>query len=257
VSDAGALLKGERQQLILRELASSGRVVATDLQDRLGVSAYTVRRDLDELAGAGRLQRVHGGALARSVVAATYEARREQGVAGKRETARAAATLLQPGQVAILDGGSTALALVDAIPDGFAGTFVTHSPSVAEALGRHPNLEVVLIGGTLDRRAMVAVGAQTIEAYGRITADVCFLGVWSLHAEHGLSERYPEEADVRRVLLGRADRVVGLASRPKLGTVAPFGIGPATALTHIATERDVPQELLAPFAELGIHVVRR
>jgi DeoR/GlpR family transcriptional regulator of sugar metabolism len=250
------LLKGERQRLILDELASSGRVVAADLQERLGVSAYTVRRDLDELAGAGQLQRVHGGALARSPVAATYEGRREQGVAGKRETARAAATLLEPGQVVIVDGGSTALALVAAIPEGFAGTFLTHSPPVAQALGRHPNLEVVLIGGTLDRRAMVAVGAQTIEAYRRITADVCFLGVWSLHAEHGLSERYPEEAEVRRVLLERADRVVGLASRPKLGTVAPFGIGPATALTHIATERDVPGELVAPFEELGIRVVR-
>jgi DeoR/GlpR family transcriptional regulator of sugar metabolism len=249
-------LKGERQRLILDELASSGRVVATELQGRLGVSAYTVRRDLDELAGAGRLQRVHGGGLARSPVAPTYEGRREQGVAGKRETARAAATLLEPGQVAILDGGSTALALAEAIPADFSGTFVTHSPPVAEALGRHGSLEVVLVGGTLDCRAMVAVGAQTIEAYRRVTADVCFLGVWSVHAEHGISERYPEEAEVRRVLIERADQVVGLASRPKLGMVAPFGIAPATALTHIATERDVPDEVLAPFVELGIHVVR-
>jgi DeoR/GlpR family transcriptional regulator of sugar metabolism len=77
-----------------------------------------------------------------------------------------------------------------------------------------------------------------------------------VHAEHGISERYPEEAEVRRVLLERADRVVGLASREKLGTAAPFGIGPATALTHIATERRVPDELLAPFVELGIEIVR-
>lgn len=250
------LLKSERQGLILEELASTGRVVAADLQNRLGVSEYTVRRDLDELAGAGQLLRVHGGGLPPSQVATSYEGRREQGVAGKRATARAAATLLEHGQVVILDGGSTALALVDAIPHGFEGTFVTHSPSVAEALGRHAGIEVIVVGGTLDRRAMVAVGAQTTEAYGRITADVCFLGVWSLHAEHGLSERYLEEAEVRRLLVERADRVVGLASRPKLGTVAPFTIAPATALTHIATERDVPDELLAPFVELGIHVVR-
>ena len=72
-AEDGALLKGERQQRILAVLASTGRVVATELQDELGVSAYTVRRDLDELADAGRLQRVHGGALAlaRSAVATT------------------------------------------------------------------------------------------------------------------------------------------------------------------------------------------
>ena len=70
--------------------------VATELPDRLGVSGHTVRRDLDELAEARSLQRVHGGALARSPVAASYEDRQVQAVAGKIATARAAATLLEP-----------------------------------------------------------------------------------------------------------------------------------------------------------------
>jgi DeoR/GlpR family transcriptional regulator of sugar metabolism len=251
-----ALLKGERQARILELLATAGRVVAADLQDSLGVSAYTVRRDLDELAEAGCLQRVHGGALARSPVAVTYEARRRQSAAGKREVGRAAAGLLRGGEVVILDGGSTALAVAEALPPGLTGTFVTHSPPVADALGRHDGLEVVVVGGTLDRRAMVVTGAQTVEAFARVTADVCFLGVWSVHAEHGLSERYPEEAEVRRVLLGRADRVVGLATADKLGTVAPFAIGPATALTHLVTERAAPDEAVGPLADLGVHVIR-
>lgn len=256
-ADDGALLKGERQQRILGALASAGRVVATDLQHELGVSAYTVRRDLDELADAGRLQRVHGGALAvvRSGVATTYAGRGAQSLPGKREVGRAAAALLVPGQVTILDGGSTALALAEAIPAGYAGTIVTHSPPAAVALAAHEGVEVVLVGGTLERRAMVAVGAQTIDTYRSIRADALFLGVWALHAENGLSEGYHEEAEVRRVLLGCADRVVGLATADKLGTVAPFGYGPANALTHLATERAVGDDALAPFAELGIQVV--
>ena len=61
---------------------------------------------------------------------------------------------------------------------------------------------------------------------------------------------------LRRVLVERADRVVGLASREKLATTAPFWFAPATALTHLATEPGVPAELLEPFEELGIEVVR-
>jgi DeoR/GlpR family transcriptional regulator of sugar metabolism len=253
-----SLLKGERQQRILAALAASGRVVATDLQEALGVSAYTVRRDLDELAEAGRLQRVHGGALAlaRSGVAAAFGGRGAESLAGEREVARAAATLLVDGQVAILDGGSAALALAEAIPAGFGGTFVTHSPPAAAVLAVHPGVEVVIVGGTLERRAMAAVGAQTIDTYNSITADVLFLGVGSLHAEHGLSEGYHEEAEVRRVLLRRAGRVVGLATADRLGTVAPFGYGPAGALTHLATEGAADDELLAPFGELGIELLR-
>jgi DeoR/GlpR family transcriptional regulator of sugar metabolism len=250
------VLKEERQRRILDILGREGRVVATDLQRTLGVSGYTIRRDLDELAGARHLQRVHGGALARSAVAPTYDERQTQSVEGKLAVARAAATLLEPGQTVIVDGGSTALALVDEIPAGHRGTFITHSPPVAAALGRRPEVEVVVIGGTLDPRAMVCVGAQAIEAYSRITADVCFLGVWAVHALAGMSSGYHEEAELRRVLVQRADRVVGLASRDKLGTTAPFGIAPATALTHLATEPDVPAELVDPFAELGLHVVR-
>jgi DeoR/GlpR family transcriptional regulator of sugar metabolism len=252
------VLKSERQQRILRELGSSGRVVAAELQDALGVSAYTVRRDLDELAESGRLQRVHGGALAvaRSGVATTFAGRGEQAQAGKRAVARAAASLLKPGSVVVVDGGSTALAVVGALPDGFTGTFVTHSIPAAAALAARSGIEVVVIGGTLERRAMVNVGATCIEAYKSIRADMVLLGVWAAHAEHGLSEGYHEEAEVRRVLLGAGDRVVGLATADKLGTVAPFGFGPASALTHLVTERSVSDDVLAPFTELGIDVVR-
>jgi DeoR/GlpR family transcriptional regulator of sugar metabolism len=248
-----SFLKEERQRRILAILQSEGRVVATDLQRALGVSGYTIRRDLDELAELRHLQRVHGGALARSAVAPTYEERSRQSVPGKQAVARAAASLLEPGQTVIVDGGSTALALVDAIPADHTGTFITHSPPVAAALAGR---EVVMIGGTVDARAMVCVGAQTIEAYSRITADVCFLGIWSIHATAGISSGYYEEAELRRTLVNRADRVVGLASRDKLGTTAQFGIAPATALTHLATEPDVPAELLDPFDELGIKLVR-
>ena len=158
------MLKEERHRRILELLETEGRLVAADLPERLGVSGHTVRRDLDELADASSLQRVHGGALARSPVASTYEGRQVQAVDGKIATARAAATLLEPGQVVILDGGSTALHLVDAIPPGHTGTFVTHSPPVAAALGRRPGLEVVTVGGTLDRRAMVAVAGANMNA---------------------------------------------------------------------------------------------
>ena len=250
------MLKQERQRRILELLQRDGRLVAAELPAVLGVSGHTVRRDLDELADARSLQRVHGGALARSPVAATYEDRRVQAVTGKIATARAAATLLEPGQVVVLDGGSTALHLVDAIPAGHTGTFVTHSPPVAAALARRPGLEVIMVGGTLDPRAMVAVGAQTVERFRRVSADICFLGIWALHPSGGISTGYYEEAEVRRVLVDCADRVVGLASREKLGTAAAFTIAPATALTHLATEPDVPAATLAPFAELGLHVLQ-
>jgi DeoR/GlpR family transcriptional regulator of sugar metabolism len=240
------MLKEERHRRILELLESEGRLVAADLPGRLGVSGHTVRRDLDELAEASSLQRVHGGALARSPVASTYEGRQVQSVDGKIATARAAATLLEAGQVVILDGGSTALHLAEQIRNA---TVITHSPVIASALRDN---EVILIGGTLDPRAMVATGAATIAAYREISADILFLGVWALDAKRGLSGGYHEESEVRRTMLDSARTVVGLADATKLGTVAPFRYAPATALTHLATDGTDTRD----FEELNIEILR-
>lgn len=248
------MLKEERHRRILERIRTDGRVVAAELQDELEVSGYTIRRDLDELAEAGQVQRVHGGALARSQTARTYAGRREQDRPGKEATARAAATLFPRDGIALIDGGSTALALVRALPLDLTGTVVTHAPPVAAALEDHTGLEVVVVGGTLDRRAMVCTGAHTAAALRAVAADVCFLGVWSLHPEHGVTQDYFEEAEIRKVLVERADRVVGLASRDKLGTIAPFAVCPPAALTHLAT--DAPPDATAPYADLGIEIAR-
>lgn len=249
------MLKEERQRRILEILGTDGRLVAAELPGVLGVSGYTVRRDLEELASDGQLHRVHGGAIARSSVAGTYLGRSRQSVAGKAAVAQAAASLVVDGSVVICDGGTTALSLVEALPAGLTGTWITHSPPVATALARFTGIDVVVLGGSFDRQAMVCVGADVIEAYSRLTADTCFLGVWSVHPDSGISSRYYEEARVRSVMVSRADRIVGLCTVDKLNTVAAFESAPASALTHMAVEPSTPAADLAPFRDLGIEIV--
>ena len=139
VGRAPVMLKQERHRRILDLLQAEGRVVA----DRPAGGARRLR--LHGPARPGRAGRRRAGCSA--CTAARSPARRSprpttsgasQGCAGKLATARAAATLLEPGQVAIVDGGSTALALVERDPAGPPGTFVTHSPPVATALGAPP-----------------------------------------------------------------------------------------------------------------------
>jgi DeoR/GlpR family transcriptional regulator of sugar metabolism len=250
------MLKFERQQRILDLLGRAGGVAVTDLEQSLGVSAFTIRRDLDELAGTGHLHRVRGGAVPRSSPPAGYAARGAEHIDAKRRVASAAISLLEDGQTVIVDGGSTALLLTEAIPAGHAGTFITHSPPIANALGRLEQSEVLCVGGTLDRRAMVCVGADTVRAYRDLHADLCFLGVWSIHAEHGLSEGLFQEAEVRKAMLAAADRVIGLCSPDKLGNVATFPVGPAASLTHLAVDPRTPAELIHPFTEIGLSILR-
>jgi DeoR/GlpR family transcriptional regulator of sugar metabolism len=53
-----------RRRHILGELANTGVVEARDLSARFGVSAITIRRDLEIMDQQGQLTRVRGGAVA-------------------------------------------------------------------------------------------------------------------------------------------------------------------------------------------------
>ncbi len=52
-----------RYQAITDLLAAEGRVDVVDIANRLGVAQETIRRDLRAMESAGKLQRVHGGAV--------------------------------------------------------------------------------------------------------------------------------------------------------------------------------------------------
>src|SRR3954466_15285487 len=96
----------ERREQILEVLGSEGRVVASELAPRLGVSLDTVRRDLDELAAGGALRRVRGGALPPSPSSPRFVDRTDEDVPAKRAIADLAVErLIEPGQLLALGGG--------------------------------------------------------------------------------------------------------------------------------------------------------
>jgi DeoR/GlpR family transcriptional regulator of sugar metabolism len=250
------MLTAERQQYILTTLQRQGKVIASDLSAALEVSEDTIRRDLRKLAEAGLLQRVHGGALPSSPAATSYTARQAQSPTAKAAIAQAAAQLVTPGQVIILDGGTTTLQVAQHLPADLRATVVTNSPPIAVALADHPRVEVLLIGGRLDKDSLVSIGAVTIEGFRILRADLCMLGICSLHPETGITVPDLEEAYVKRAMIASAAEVVALASAEKLGTAATYTVGPLTELTHLVTEPGVSDELLAPYRALGITIIR-
>ena len=250
------MLSAERRQHILETLRRDGKVLATELSVALHVSEDTIRRDLRELAESGLLQRVHGGALPSSPAAASYAARQQQAPSAKAAIARAAARLLRDGQVILLDGGTTTLQVAQHLPIDLRATVITNSPPIAVALAEHPEIEIILIGGRLYKRSLVTIGAATVEALRMVRADICMLGVCSLHPEAGISVPDLEEAHVKRAMIAGAAEVVALASAEKLGTAAPYIVGPLSELTHLVTERSVAENALAAYRALGVTVVQ-
>lgn len=249
------MLKEERQQAIIDLLRRDGKVLGADLIQRLNVSEDTIRRDLNDLALAGILQRVHGGALPRAS-SLPYEQRVRETDASKRAMARAAARLIHDGQVVIMDSGSTILEVVAHLPTTLHATIVTNSVPVAAALVNHGEIEVYVLGGRLKKDAQAMVGVPVIDALRQVRADLCLLGVCSLHPEIGISMLDVEEAYVKRTMIEQSAEVAAVADATKLGTAAPYVIGPLSSLTYLVTDGSIEQHVLAPYKGRGVTVVQ-
>lgn len=219
------MLSVQRKQQILALLATENQVMSRELSQRFGVSEDSIRRDLRELAAEGLLQRVHGGALPVSAAIAPFETRKNVQISSKQAIARKAVQLIQPGQVVILDGGTTTTELVRALPADLAFTVITHSPGIAVALVDFPRVEVIMLGGQLYRHSVVNVGATVLQAIALINADLFFMGVTGVHKTAGLTTGNYEEAGVKRALAARAAETVVMVSREKLNSASAFAIG--------------------------------
>jgi DeoR/GlpR family transcriptional regulator of sugar metabolism len=242
--------------MILARLRRDGQIIAAPHSEALRVSEDTVRRDLRELAAHGLVQRVHGGALPPAPQPGSFALRRETCTEEKAAIARAAVGVVAGAGVLLLDGSTTNLELARLLPETRVGTVLTNSPPIAVALAEHPGIDVVVIGGRLDKTAQVTVGASVVDFIRTVRADACVLGVCALHPEVGLTTDDLEEAEVKRAMVESSGEVVALATSDKLRAASAYLVAPVRDVTHLVAEPDAPDELLDPYRALGLSVSR-
>jgi DeoR/GlpR family transcriptional regulator of sugar metabolism len=251
-----AMLTAQRKKLILDRLTAEGQVVAKDLARELGTSEDTIRRDLRELAEGGKLQRVHGGALAASTAAGDLREREQLSPKDKIDLGRAGASMIRTKQVVILDGGTTALQVARHLAPDLRATIVTHSPTVAVEAAKHPYVDIIMLGGRLFRHSMVNVGAALVDAASRLRADLYFMGVTGVHPKQGLTTGDDEEAAVKRALHERAAETIVLASAEKLLAASPFLVAALQDITLLVVPQKTPNRIVRMLRAGGVKVER-
>ncbi|MBN9645107.1 DeoR/GlpR family DNA-binding transcription regulator [Corynebacterium mendelii] len=210
----------ERRAELLRTLAAEGRIEVALAADRLGVTTETVRKDLTALESQGRLRRIHGGAV--PVEKLNFEPDLSSRTAMSEEKtriAKAALDYLPSSGSVLLDAGTTTQALADAIGPDTHLRFYSNSVPVAFSLLKVPGVEVDLLGGTLRRTTVAAVGERICRMLDEINVDVVFLGTNGLSAARGLTTPNPEEAAVKRRMLATAETRILLTDHSKFGLV--------------------------------------
>jgi DeoR/GlpR family transcriptional regulator of sugar metabolism len=248
------MLARHRQSLILEDIRRAGSARVSDLTQRLGVSDMTIRRDLEALARAGLIEKVHGGAVlpgAPSSHEPGFEAKSVLELPAKNAIAAEAARLIRPGSAIAVSAGTTTWGLAHHVSDIAGLTIVTNSTTVADVIansGRARDQTVILTGGVRTPSAAL-VGPVADSAIRSLHVDQLFLGVHGMDVHAGFTTPNLAEAETNRVLIASADQVIVCADSTKWGSVGLASFAPLSAADVVISDTGLSAEGRASLAD--------
>lgn len=231
------MARKDRIPKILDVARTAGQVEVAAMASELGVSEMTIRRDLEHLEAQGLLRRFHGGATisAQRNYEPPFVERSAYKSKAKERIAELVAASLAPGDTVIIDVGTTALAIAEALRRRSDLTVLTPSLRVATLLGSTAN-RVVCLGGQVRPGELSLVGDVTQRVLRMFEVDVCVLGVAGLHPEKGLTEYNSDDAAVKRVMIEQSRRVELAIDSSKIGAVAFAVVAPVSVVDTVYTD---------------------
>lgn len=246
----------ERRQNIIAALNKAGQLSVTELNKRFNVSEVTVRQDLQALSEQGLVLRTRGGALSIDAMPEfSFDVRQQQQAAKKVKIGQAAARLVNAGDTIFLDASTTAQAIIPTIKKLPELTVITNSLKVALNLLDSPQIHVLLPGGALRRESISLVGRPHDDIFKDIHVQIGFFGARGLAVPEGLTDVNLDEVALKRAMIERCRRVVGVIDSRKWGNVAAATFARLTDINTIIGDTDAPDALVRQLIQQNIEVV--
>jgi len=256
------VLAAERRRLVLRAVGASQAVTVAGLADRLNVSPMTIRRDLETLAGQGKLTRVHGGAVpvGATLPAAFNPASFGENVAHrlheKDRIGRAAAALVHDGETILIDVGTTTLQLAHHL-HGRSLTVITSNLAAYEELLPDESIQLILLGGVVDRHYRSLAGFLAEEALRHVRADRLFLSASAIRGgDLSVLDDTAVDVRIKRSMIAAASQVVLVADAEKFSQTRPVRVCGPDELDVLITDASAPEAVLSAFETAGVRVIR-
>lgn len=243
--------KQQRQEQILNEVRVNAAVRIADLAERFGTSTETIRRDLDLLGRQGLLNRTYGGGTPPVAFEANMRDRHRLMAKQRWRIAEAAAALVEPGEAIMIDAGSTTLHLALALASlNRPIVAVTNGLAIADALGKSPQIRVIVCPGELNAPQSGMVGPETHQFLSRLNANRAFIGASGLTPE-GPTEAESSMAWVKRAMIERARVATLLIDHSKFNINMLEIVCPIEALHEVFTDEQPDAALSEAIQQAG------
>jgi len=247
----------ERLDQIATLLQEQGRVSVVELSERFGVSAVTIRTDLDTLEQQGRLLRTHGGAVPRptsSTEPPAFALRKDLHQDEKERIGRAAAALVRDGDSIALDASTTAWQVARHLKDRRELTVITNGLFIALEFLDSPDVTAIMPGGSLRAASASLVGDSGACILDRYHVQKGFFGAGGFTLEEGLTDTNQYEVELKQRMVERSKEVIAVVDSSKWGQVTFAALAAVDQLDHVITDNGAPADMVAALRERGIQV---
>ncbi len=246
----------ERRQAILAALEEAGQLSVDDLSSRFDVSEVTIRQDLQALSERGLLLRTRGGAYSSNTLPElSFELRQQQYAAQKARIGQAAAGLVHFGDTVFLDASTTVQTIIPHLKRLAELTIITNSLKVAINLLDSPHIHVILPGGSLRRTSISLVEQPHCDLIEDLNIQLGFFGARGLTIVEGLSDVHLGEVKMKRAMVERCQRVVGLIDARKWGKVAASTFAYLHQIDTIISDTAAPASLVEQVRQQQVEVI--
>ncbi len=246
---------GARKAKILEIARADGRVSVDGLARHFNVTVHTIRRDLTDLADAGHLERVHGGAvLATGANNIDYVQRQQVNAEGKQRIAKACAAAIPNDASVFINIGTTTEAVARELLGHTGLMVVTNSLNTANILSANPNIDIVVAGGSLRRTDGGLLGNLTTQVVDLFKFDYAVISCAAIDVDGELLDFDLQEVHATRAIINRSRSTFVVADQSKILRTAPGRIGTLDDIEALFTDSLLSPDLQQHWAHREVEL---
>jgi DeoR family transcriptional regulator of aga operon len=256
LNEAPTMSNAERHQYILSALQAHGYVSVVDLCKQLTVSSVTIRKDLKLLEDKNLLFRTHGGATTNNpyMIDRPVNEKEKLQSGEKTKIGAVAAGLVESNDSIIIASGTTVLAMARSIQPKESLTVVTSALNVALELIRHPNIEILQLGGMLRKSSSSVAGSYAEDVLSEFFCSKLFLGVDGIDLEFGLTTTNAMEAHLNQKMMKVCQKTIVLVDSTKFGKRGFGRICGLEEIDQIITDSGISDNTVKALESFGMEV---
>lgn len=257
ISPDGDLTLNGRQREMLDLARRRGFVAIEEMARHFGVTAQTVRRDINGLCKRGVLHRYHGGAgVPSSVENMSYGTRQVMFLAEKRRIAEMVAARIPDRASLFVNIGTTTEEVARRLRSHQGLKVITNNLNVATILSAHPRGEVIVAGGVVRPRDRAIIGEAAVDLINQFKVDYAIVGISGIDGDGTLLDFDYQEVRVAQAIIGNARRVYLVADHSKFARRPMVRLGHISQVDALFTDKPLDKDMAVVFerAQTAVYV---